>query len=82
MTGAVEGVWIEESSLTYPKAGHVSIVFSNEYIVHIGGSQDGRTGKEEIEIWRRQENNTFTMRMSGPNGRLAYWQYWPNSFIV
>ena len=82
MIGAVEGKWTEMHSLTNPKAGHVSLVFNNEYIIHIGGSQDGRTGKEEIEIWRRQEKDTFKMNMSGPNGRLAYWQYWPNSFIV
>ena len=83
MTGAVEGKWIEMWPLQNVKAGHVSLLFDDEYIVHIGGSQDGRLGMEQIEVWRYQSTDSFKISVTeGDDGRLAYWQYWPNSFKV
>ena len=80
MSGSTEGKWKEIPPLQQVKAGHTSLLFDDEYIVHIGGSQDPRY--EEIEVWRYKSQQDFAKVKTGPDGKLSQWQYWPNAFNV
>ena len=78
MDGPVEGHWSQMTGLSIVKAGQISLAINNEYIVHIGGSQDTRY--TEIEVWRYIDKTNFHRVSAGESSQLKQWQYYPNAF--